>query len=113
MNSSHEKQKDIELNLNTSEELKLLTEEGKLLYPESDLNSIISHKKQINYQNSNFLSRLSFSWAKYAIRISNNHGLKVKDIGTVQKTQSTEYNIKKIKSRWDYYNSEKNKKYKY
>ena len=113
MNSSHEKQKDIELNLNTSEELKLLTEEGKLLYPESDLNSIISHKKQINYQNSNFLSRLSFSWAKYAMSISNNHGLKVKDIGTVQKTQSTEYNIKKIKSRWDYYNSEKNKKYKY
>ena len=116
MNQLQEKD-SVEMNINSSsEELKLMSKEGRLLQ-EEDLEPIIGLKRQINYEKANILSLLFFNWSKYAIKLSNSQGLKVDDVGEVQKTQSTEYNINPIKTSWEYYSSEKNSdnsnKYKY
>ena len=112
-------EKDIvEINRDSSsEELKLMSKEGKLLQ-EEDLEPIIGLKRQINYEKANIFSLLFFNWSKYAIKLSNTQGLKVSDVGDVQKTQSTEYNINSIKNSWEYYSSQKKSdnvtnKYKY
>ena len=116
MNQLQEKD-SVEMNINSSsEELKLMSKEGRLLQ-EEDLEPIIGLKRQINYEKANIFSLLFFNWSKYAIKLSNSQGLKVDDVGEVQKTQSTEYNINPIKTSWEYYSSEKNSdnrnKYKY
>ena len=98
-------------NMNSSsEELKLMSKEGRLL-PEEDLEPIIGLKHQINFEKASIFSRLFFNWSKYAIKLSNTQGLKISDIGEVQKTQSTAYNISPIKTAWDYYSSNKKNKY--
>jgi hypothetical protein len=86
----------------SSEELKLMSKEGKLL-PEEDLEPMLGLKRQVNYEKANIFSRLFFNWSKYAIKLSNTQGLKISDVGDVQKTQSTAYNISPIKTSWEYY----------
>ena len=110
-------EKDINENNNaSSEELKLMSKEGKLLQ-EDDLEPIIGLKRQVNFEKANIFSLLFFNWSKYAIKLSNTQGLKTSDVGDVQKTQSTEYNISPIKNSWKYYSSKKKSdntnKYKY
>ena len=90
----------------SSEELKLLSKEGKLL-KEEDLEPIIGLKRQINYQKANIFSLLFFNWSEYAIKLSNTQGLKISDVGELQKTQKTDYNIEPIKTSWEYYSSQK------
>ena len=110
MNSFQEKDNS-ENNMNSSsEELKLMSKEGKLL-PEEDLEPMIGLKRQVNYEKANIFSRLFFNWSKYAIKLSNTQGLKISDVGDVQKTQSIAYNISPIKTAWGYYSKNKNKKY--
>ena len=100
----------------SSSELKLLSKDGKLI-PEDDLEPIINMKRQVNYEKANIFSLLFFNWSKYAIQLSNRKGLKTSDVGDVQKTQSTEYNIAPINNAWEYYSTKKNSdnsnKYKY
>ena len=87
----------------SSVELKIVTKEGQLLDSDNEDETILSSKKQVNFENANFFSRLLFNWAKYAIKISNTRGLKISDVCEVQKIQSTQYNIAPIKISWDYY----------
>ena len=101
----------------SSEELKLMSKEGKLL-KEEDLEPIIGLKRQINYQKANIFSLLFFNWSEHAIKLSNTQGLKISDVGELQKTQKTDYNIEPIKTSWEYYSSQKkldkiSNKYKY
>ena len=87
----------------SSEELKLMSKEGKLLDSDDEVETILPIKKQVNYENANIFSRLFFSWAKYAMKIANTRGLKTSDVSALQKNQSTEYNSTPLKSSWDYY----------
>ena len=102
------KEKD---NNSSSDELKLMTKDGKLLDSDDEVDLNFPIKKQVNYEKSNICSRLLFIWSKYAIRISNSRGLKTSDVCEVQKTQSTKYNVTPLKSSWKYYSSKKNRKY--
>ena len=114
MNILQEKEQNGSNTNTSSEELKLISNEGRIL-PEEDLEPIIGLKRQVNYEKANIFSLLFFNWSKYAIKLSNTQGLKTSDVGEVQKTQSTEYNIKPIKNSWEYYSSQKkdDKSYKY
>ena len=115
MNILQEKENDDGDNTSSSE-LKLLSKDGKLI-PEDELEPIINIKRQVNYEKANIFSLLFFNWSKYAIKLSNRKGLKTSDVGDVQKTQSTEYNISPINNAWEYYSTKKNpdnsNKYKY
>ena len=102
-----EKEKD---KISSSIELKILSKEGTLIDSDTDDETILSSKKQVNFENTNFFSRLLFIWSKYAIKISNSRGLKISDVCAVQKIQSTGYNITPLKISWDYY-SKKTKKH--
>ena len=116
MNFLQEKENDEVSNNTSSSELKLISKDGKLI-PEDELEPIISIKRQVNYEKANIFSLLIFNWSKYAIKLSNLKGLKTSDVGDVQKTQSTEYNISPINNAWEYYSTKKNPdntyKYKY
>ena len=115
MNFLQEKENN-ESNNTSSTELKLLSKDGQLI-PEKDLEPMINIKRQVNYEKANIFSLLFFNWSKYAIKLSNHKGLKTSDVGDVQKTQSTEYNISPLKNAWDYYSTKKksdnSNKYKY
>ena len=102
------KEKD---NNSSSDELKLMSSEGKLLNSDDEVELNIPKKKQINFENANIFSRLLFLWSKYAIRISNSRGLKTSDVCALQKTQSTKYNVTPLKSSWAYYSSKKKRRY--
>ena len=116
MNFLQEKENDAVSNNTSSSELKLLSKDNKLI-PEDELEPIINIKRQVNYEKANIFSLLFFNWSKYAIKLSNLKGLKTSDVGDVQKTQSTEYNISPINNAWEYYSTKKNpdnsNKYKY
>ena len=116
MNIFQEKEKNGSNTNTSSEELKLISNEGRLL-PKEDIEPIIGLKRQVNFEKANIFSLLFFNWSKYAIKLSNTQGLKTSDVGEVQKTQSTEYNILPIKNSWEYYSSkkkeDKSNKYKY
>ena len=103
---SKEKEKD---NNSSSEELKLMTKEGKLLDSDDEVENILPIKKQINFENASFFSRLLFNWSKYAINISNSRGLKTSDVCALQKSQSTSYNVTPLKSAWVYYSKKTRK----
>ena len=64
MDLNKEKEKE---NNSSSEELKLMTKEGKLLDSDDDTENYFPIKKQINFENANIFSRLLFNWSKYAI----------------------------------------------
>ena len=102
-----EKEKD---KISSSIELKILSKEGTLIDSDTDDETILSSKKQVNFENTNFFSRLLFIWSKYAIKISNSRGLKISDVCAVQRIQSTGYNITPLKISWDYY-SKKTKRH--
>ena len=106
-----ESNKDKEIDINSSsEELKLMTKEGKLLDSDDEVENILPIKKQVNYEKANIISRLFFNWSKYAMKISNSRGLKTSDVCALQKSQSTKYNSTPLKSSWAYY-SKKTKKH--
>ena len=98
MNSNKEKDKN-----SSSEELKLMTNEGRLLDSDNEMESALELKKQVNYQNSNIFSRLFFNWSKHAIKISNSRGLNISDVCSLQQNQTTDYNVTPIKSSWEYF----------
>ena len=102
------KEKD---NNSSSDELKLMSSEGKLLNSDDEVELNIPKKKQINFENANIFSRLLFLWSKYAIRISNSRGLKTSDVCALQKNQTTKYNVTPLKSSWAYYSSKKKRRY--
>ena len=106
MDLNKEKEKE---NCSSSEELKLMTKEGKLLDSDDDTENFFPIKKQINFENANIFSRLLFNWSKYAIKISNSRGLKTSDVSDVQKSQSTKYNFSPLKSSWEYYSKKTRK----
>ena len=54
-------------------------------------------KKNYNYANSNFLSKIFFTWSKIAIQISNKRPLLIEDIGNVSEKQSLNYSMPKLK----------------
>ena len=116
MNNFLQEKENNESNNTSSTELKLLSKDGQLI-PEEDLEPMINIKRQVNYEKANIFSLLFFNWSKYAIKLSNHKGLKTSDVGDVQKTQSTEYNISPLKNAWDYYSTKKksdnSNKYKY
>ena len=106
-----ESNKDKEIDNNSSsEELKLMTKEGKLLDSDDEVENILPIKKQVNYEKANIISRLFFNWSKYAMKISNSRGLKTSDVCALQKSQSTKYNSTPLKASWAYY-SKKTKKH--
>ena len=106
MKSKDYKEKD---NNSSSEELKLMTNEGRLLDSDNEMEGVLELKRQINYQNANIFSRLFFNWSKHAIKISNSRGLKISDICALQKNQTTEYNVTPIKSSWQYFSKKTRK----
>ena len=106
LNKGKQKEKD---NNSSSEELKLMTKEGKLLDSDDDTENIFPIKKQVNFENANIFSRLLFNWSKYAIKISNSRGLKTSDVSAVQKNQSTQYNIRYLRTSWEYYSKKTRK----
>ena len=109
MNSNKDKEKEKD-NHSSSEELKLMSNEGKILDSDDEVESILPLKTQVNFQDANIFSRIFFNWSKYAIRISNKKGLKISDVCALQKNQSTKYNVTPLKLAWTYY-SKKTKKH--
>ena len=104
------KDKEIEENNSSSEELKLMTKDGELMNSDNAHTNFIPIKKQVNYENTSVFSRLFFSWAQYAMKISNTRGLKTSDVCALQKNQKTNYNYTPLKNNWNYY-SKKSLKY--
>ena len=102
------KGKEVENN-SSSEELKLMSKEGKLIDSDDDVENMLPIKKQVNYENANIFSRLFFSWAKYAMKISNSRGLKTSDVCALQKSQTTKYNSTPLKASWEYYSKKTRK----
>ena len=67
---------------------------------------------QLNYTQSNWLSKLFFFWPRYALKKSNKGNLTQKDVCHVSHKQSIDYEIDKIKKTFLKYNSSKRfKKY--
>ena len=106
MNANKEKDKD---NNSSSEELKLMSKEGKLLDSDDEIEHILPFKKQVNFEKANIISRLLFNWSKYAIKICNSRGLKITDVCDVQETQSTKYNVTPLRLSWAYYSKKTRK----
>ena len=83
----------------------LLTEESKKTPPKE------IPKKQVNFYNSNILSRIFFSWSTLAMQISNKGILKTSDVSELHPTQSTRYNITPLQTSWHNFAKHKNWKY--
>ena len=70
------------------------------------------HDAQLNYTQSNCLSKLFFFWPRYALKKSNKGNLTQKDVCHVSHEQSIDYEIDKIKKTFLKYNTSKRwKKY--
>ena len=83
----------------------LLTEESRKTPP------LEKPKKQVNFYNSNILSRIFFSWSRLAMQISNKGVLKTSDVSELHPTQSTRYNITPLQTSWQNFSKHKNWKY--
>ena len=83
----------------------LLTEESKKTPPKE------IPKKQVNFYNSNILSRIFFSWSTLAMQISNKGVLKTSDVSELHPTQSTRYNITPLQTSWQNFSKHKHWKY--
>ena len=83
----------------------LLTEESRKTPP------LEKPKKQVNFYNSNILSRIFFSWSTLAMQISNKGILKTSDVSELHPTQSTRYNITPLQTSWHNFAKHKNWKY--
>ena len=88
MDPFHSKENSAQSMNSSSEELKLMSKEGKLLQ-EEEMKPMIDLKRQKNYENANIFSLLFFNWSEHAIKLSNTQGLKISDVGELQKTQKT------------------------
>ncbi len=83
----------------------LLTEESRKTPP------LEKPKKQVNFFNSNILSRIFFSWSTLAMQISNKGVLKTSDVSELHPTQSTRYNITPLQTSWQNFSKHKHWKY--
>ena len=83
----------------------LLTEESRKTPP------LEKPKKQVNFYNSNILSRIFFSWSTLAMQISNKGVLKTSDVSELHPTQSTRYNITPLQTSWQNFSKHKHWKY--
>ena len=83
----------------------LLTEESRKTPKEEKA------KKQVNFYNSNILSRIFFSWSRLAMKISNNGILKTSDVSELHPTQSTRYNITPLQNSWKNFSKHKDWRY--
>ena len=83
----------------------LLTEESRKTPKEEKA------KKQVNFYNSNILSRIFFSWSRLAMKISNNGILKTSDVSELHPTQSTRYNITPLQNSWKKFSKNKDWRY--
>ena len=83
----------------------LLTEESRKTPP------LEKPKKQVNFYNSNILSRIFFSWSTLAMQISNKGVLKTSDVSELHPTQSTRYNITPLQTSWQNFSKKKHWKY--
>ena len=96
----------------------LSSDESDLSIPltsnEAQSDSTESKKKlhsQVNFSESNIISRLFFWWSRLAIKLSNKGILRTKDVSALSKEQSTGVHIVKLTKNWNHYSKNKTATY--